>query len=1201
MSKAVHPARIPLRGQHLIEASAGTGKTHTIGLLYLRLLLERGLGVREIAVVTFTEAATRELRGRLRARLVEAARGLASGAIVDDDLEAILAPHRANAKAAQLADERLQAALSEFDEARISTLHGLCRQLLAERAFEAGLPFIELETDAADEAVQALVRDFWRQRVVGAKRADVAGILDRFADPQELAKALLSAQVLALPDSAIDPQDSEAWQAQAQAELKSARAEWDAAQRQGQVKRALAAVQVARKEKQISSSQANALSDEHLEACAAACTSTGEALDIQSLQPLANAADPSVLSANARKAGWQPNADILAIGAIVNRLLDSERACADAAIAIFQREAIAFVREGMEQRRQRLRRFGFDDLTELLHTQLHGPEGERIAGLIAATLPALLVDEFQDTDGRQYAILKCIHGAREDALLILIGDPKQAIYRFRGGDIYTYHAAALDAGANRHTLADNWRSDARLIEALNAVFSGVDDPFLVDFIPFEPARFPKAKATSTHWLASKTPLTIWRFADRVEGDKVKPWTIADWSAQVLDACCVEIVNLLGEAQSQGGSAPSIAVLAQTNRQVNEIAARLAACNVPCDNVADSSVFASDEAAEVDCLMQALAAPGSAARIRAALATDLLGVDLAGLCKANTDNDCWAEHLQRMADIRTRWQVGGPFAAIAATVQAAAARLLRSWNGARRVTNFLHLAELIQNESMRRSSAVELSYWFAQMRRDSADRKKVNDVERLRPAESSAAVQVMTVHKCKGLQFDVVFAPFSMAGRGGGRISSSPDRAVTWHDDANLRVDIGGPGWQAHAAIEGEEQFAESLRLAYVALTRARHRLWLAWGFASTGQHVNSFSGPYAWLWMRQEGMTGPSDLAALADIPGCADVALKALVKRAKGRIRIESRHFGEVEALPRFEPAQRRMAEFAEFHGHIERGLDTYSYSRLFGGSGHGEVADHDEGIVDTPVDDADAGEDRIATKPGGTEFGTCVHKVLEIIPFASLAANASADELKRIVLDHGFDEKDVPAVANMLGTAMRCELIAGTGLRLQDLAAGEMLTELPFLFPVGRARMADLERVLSPWPAHARSREDLSRNQTSIAGLMTGSIDLVLRWQDRYYVVDYKTNGLGGRRANFAREHLPATICANHYDLQYLLYLLALHRFLKLRLGVDYDYERHVGGAIYLFLRGMREGSSDGIHLDRPPAALIEALDAWCAGVAP
>ena len=204
-------------------------------------------------------------------------------------------------------------------------------------------------------------------------------------------------------------------------------------------------------------------------------------------------------------------------------------------------------------------------------------------------------------------------------------------------------------------------------------------------------------------------------------------------------------------------------------------------------------------------------------------------------------------------------------------------------------------------------------------------------------------------------------------------------------------------------------------------------------------------------------------------------------------------------------------------------------------------------------------------------------------------------------VIADHGYAGDEIETIAGITRAGVRSELLPGSGLRLMDLGAGEALAELEFLFPLGGSRLDAFAQVLAAWPDYARAPAEWIVRRASVRGQMTGYIDLIARWQDRYYVLDYKTNLLGPGRADYAAERLPAAIRAHDYDLQYLIYLVALQRFLRARLGGSYDYEKHIGGALYLFVRGMREGDRAGIHHDRPPAALIDALDAWCEGEAP
>ncbi|HPG93097.1 MAG TPA: exodeoxyribonuclease V subunit beta [Dokdonella sp.] len=1200
MTTTLDSTALALSGQHLIEASAGTGKTFNIALLYLRLLLERKLGVREIAVVTFTDAATRELRGRLRTRMAEAISRLQRDeARVPDELDRLLKKHRADKVSMDGARNILLSALVGFDEARISTLHGLCKQLLAEHAFETGLPLFELDNDAGNEAAQELVRDFWRRHVIVDADEAVEAILERWSAPADLASDLLRSQALALPSTRIDPADAPAWVVRARGALATTLADWQRLHATGAIDAAMQQLQRAVADKLLSTGKKNPHGATSMQLCADACAGDPARVDVRALDALNAGVIARARLQRADKSGWYPTGELAEVAACVEAMQAARRELDAALLARFTSAAIEFVREGLAARRERLRRFGFDDLIGQLHERLHGVAGEALARSIATAIPALLVDEFQDTDPLQYAILHRIHAARADAVLLLIGDPKQAIYRFRGGDIHTYHAAARDAGGNRHTLRENWRSDAALIAATNSVFDGVTDPFLVDFIPFEPARFPQGKDTPVHWLAAEAPLTVWRLPDRIEKDKRKPWTTPAFAERILVEVAAEVRRILAAARENGVEMPGIAVLVHSNRQAEQAARELARWNIASDYLSAASVHASDEAIEIERLLAALDAPANSARVRSALATELLGVDLRDLLAGRDDLGLWEAQLARIAGLRQRWLDRGAYATIAHCVQEAAVRLLPRWDGRRRVTNLLHLAELLQLESARRSSPAELLHWLGQRRIEADEERGAGHAEQLRPADDAGAVQILTVHRSKGLQYDVVFAPFATGTRWNSFDNrEEADEAVAWHAGDELRIDIGGPQWKAHALVQRDEQFAESLRLAYVAITRARHRVWLAWAWTNTPRNSTSLTGPFAWLWFRDAAIKHPDQLASLKDRPERIGQGLAGLVERSQERIGIEL-----LDVAP---PLVERLADasdtpdlvVAEFRGRIERGLETLSYSRLFGGNQHAPSADHDEFDAPLVTSPAQAVEDPVPQWPRGAAFGVCVHQVFEDVAFAELANAGVHADLARICADHGYAGEDIETIATITRESVRSELLPGSGLRLMDLAEGESLAELEFLFPLGGSRLDAFEELLAAWPDHARTAGELVVRRASVRGLMTGYIDLVLRWQDRYYVLDYKTNLLGPARADYASERLPAAIRAHDYDLQYLIYLVALQRFLRARLGDEYDYERHIGGSLYLFVRGMREGDRAGIHHDRPPAALIDALDAWCEG---
>ncbi|MBN8482904.1 MAG: UvrD-helicase domain-containing protein, partial [Xanthomonadales bacterium] len=603
MNAALDVAALPLRGLHLIEASAGTGKTYTIGLLYLRLLLEGDAGLRGIAVVTFTEAATRELRERLRRRVGEGLRSLRGAPSADAGLDSVLAAHRDGAERQQLAIERLEAALTGFDEAFVTTIHGFCRQLLADTAFENGLPFIELDADATGPDVLELVRDYWRLHVVSGGGESAREAAAHWREPDVLARALATSQALAFDPSAVDPVDARGGLERAQSACDAARVEWQACIADGRAARALAQLADAALDQRISVARDGIHHPAALAACAEAIRTTPPAFG--DLRPL-HRRNLHAAAARARRKGWRPDVELDAVAAIVERLLDAADAVRRARRALFFVDALAFVRTGLVERRERLHRFGFDDLIRVLHERLHGPGGDALARTIARRLPALLVDEFQDTDPLQYAILRRLHAAREDGVMFLIGDPKQAIYRFRGGDVFTYRLAARDAGANVHALVHNWRSDARLVAAVNAVFGRNADAFVHPFIGFAPAAYPAAKRRKPEIAEATAPLVIWRLADPANASgEPKPWTTDAFAARVLAETASAIKRSLVDAR-ENGRAPTIAVLVNTNEQARQAAATLARWNIACDHLGTESVYESGEAESLARVLAALA-------------------------------------------------------------------------------------------------------------------------------------------------------------------------------------------------------------------------------------------------------------------------------------------------------------------------------------------------------------------------------------------------------------------------------------------------------------------------------------------------------------------------------------------------------------------------------------------------------------------
>ncbi len=1217
-----------LEGLHLLEADAGTGKTWTIAGLVVRALVERGLDIGQVLVVTFTNAATAELGARIRQRIAQLER------LLDDRIEgratAIDEPFcvafaaRLDDAAARSARSRLRVAMARADEMAVHTIHGYCQRVIDGHALSIGVP-AGLPVGAGSAAPELdRLADWWRAQAREASPARWLAFALAGLDPPTLRAAVLA--IAAHPLARVEPGAGD-WQS-VEHELAEARAALAVAL----ASEAQALLEwLGTKGNADGSRFRVAWASGWLEALREFCadphpTALPEAIDRLAASRFGDRRPPFALPVICeRLAGLgEPLARLparvaheLAAGAAATRQADLAQA----------------------------RELGFDDLLRLVHDALADPDG---GAALAATLcerhPVALIDECQDTDALQWAIFRRIYvetapvgaasppaamaapgtGAIAPAL-VLVGDPKQAIYAFRGADVYSY----LDARATvrcTHRLGENQRSVPALIASVNALF-GRERPFLVDEIDFDAAgvgarpRRALVAGDATRGAigdaSRRAALTIVRLRTDAEGG----WLNAPAAQrQALEASVGEIGRLLDGGARLGERAlrpADIAVLVNTHRQGAAVKRALAAAGIGAAEVSRDSVLATLECSELMRVVAAIADPADPGLLRAALATTLLGEDAASLRGLDVDAGRALASAARFARARVDWQRSGPIAALRRLLrdEGVAARLAATRDGDRRLTNLMHLVELLgDDEQARRGPQPALRAWS---RRRASGAPDERETEELRLESDEDLVRILTVHKSKGLEFPIVFLPFAWSGK---RFASSVG-PLTRHE----RMTDGG--WRAvldfapapPAMHQGATEFhATALRVTYVALTRAEQRCYLFWGAAAGVQYS-----PLAWLLagldpaQQGDGRASSKSPAPLDDTtidaaldawraragaaePGALDVvdapslAAPAVAPSARAAIAAAA------AARPASAPSPSALVA-RPWHGAIAAPLVTSSFSAIVsslhgpqGGSARAHDAverpDHDQQPM-APGSLAAPAERSIRFRfPAGAQAGTCLHAMLEDADFGPPFDRAA---IAGWLVRSGYRHIDPDAVAQWLEQVVAAPLRAAQGemLCLPEVPAARQVRELDFLL----AGHAVSDRALVE-AVGAEFGFDAAVGRARWSGLLRGFIDLVFEQRGRYYLLDWKSNHLGASAAGYAAAPLDAAMRANAYPLQACLYALALHRWLRRRLR-GYDYERHCGGALYVFLRGaglVAHGVEGvGVHAIRPSVRLIETLD--------
>ncbi|MBK1632941.1 exodeoxyribonuclease V subunit beta [Thiohalocapsa halophila] len=1236
----------PLEGAHLIEASAGTGKTYSIANLYLRQILN-GRDVGEVLVVTFTNAATDELRGRLRARLFEALSLLEQGRASDDEFLQMLAAQLRTGPQLETARDtairRLRLAVRAMDEAAVLSIHGFCQRALAEFAFNSGQGFgLEVLTDDSP-LWRAAVQDWWRRTAypLDAATAELlaaaVGDLDDFRrrlrpllgnpQPELLPAATDLAEVLARFDALLPT-------------LAGIAKDW----RQARERLAAALID----SKALKRAQTTPF---HPDVLAASLTELDDYLaDDPTGPPPAcfEALDAAVIQHQLKKGKTDPALDdplFTRCGAVRAELERIRRDLRAAALA----DAAASARQQVRQAKADGGLLAYDDMLTHLRDALAGAGGEALAAAVTGRFPVAMIDEFQDTDPLQWAIFRRLYLDGPGRGLLLIGDPKQAIYSFRGGDIFTYMAAQqrLDHEA-RWTLRRNWRSTPAVVQAVNAVFSRRSrDAFVFgDTISFAPsAAADKPHRYLVDGGKNRPALTLWTLPPVPDSKgEPKPPNKDDATAMAHAAVAGEIVRLLAGARAgtvrlakrnadgtvaeERPLAPKdIAVLVRTRRDGTALRQALLARGINAVSVARDSVYLSDEAAALEPLLAAALDPRDRRLARLALASPLLGLGYAQIARIAGDDAAWADWVDRLQALHHAWQQRGFMAMFqqllwhtgtgqgddaAAGIIPVAERLAAGDDAERRLTNLLHLGELLQQAARAEAGMDALLGWFRNQRREQQT-EEAGDELQLRLESDADLVQIVTMHAAKGLQYPVVFLPDLWNCK-----VTPKDGPLRFHrDDHKLCLDIGSDEHDAHLHLAERERLAEDVRLAYVALTRAESAVYVVWGVAGSAKH-GADAGRAALGWL----LHPHQDVAALTEGPPDAfagidalEPDLAALAAVAEGAVTVTELPQGQLTGkLPAAGAAAVPTAR--SFSGRIDTSWRITSFSALTRDlhavpPALGErIDDESAAAPGLPGVEADApapappDDDPALRFPAGSDVGTFLHLLLEHLDFTGDIA-AGAERLSaRYAARFGLDHRRHGADTVLLMQRAVATPLDAAGFRLADLPAARRLNELAFDLATTRADLGALNRLLA---AHA-GRPVPALTAADFAGMVTGVIDLVFEHEGRFFVADYKSNLLGRRFDDYAPQALGEAMLTRRYDLQYLLYTLALHRYLATRLP-GYDPQHHLGGVYYLFLRGMRPetGPTRGVFFARPAREIITALDeqvlpwgdaAWLAG---
>lgn len=1164
-----------LKGVNLIEASAGTGKTYAIAMLVLRFVVEQGLAIEKLLVVTFTKAATEELKDRVRSRLAEARRALdghtenIDGNIIDWLANLDIAP--------ELVKQRLAVALLDIDQAGIFTIHGFCQRVLREHALESGQLFdAELTGDLA-EIEQACADDFWRKQIYQRSAWEVAVLTAGFKNPD----ALL-ASVAAFPGNGLGTYSQFSVYPVCESldvTLKKLQQQADSAK--VQLDMCANVLRNCFADEKFKTGYTDTF-DYHYDSLSAWLHGTTtqipdvEAFVLLTQNGLMDALNGNKFRTNKNQTGDQRKAEYLAELAIDTSAFDALAAAFKKINLVLRKTLLDSLREELDKRLQWLNVLSFDDLISRLAEALQSEKGALLTAELQQRFEVALIDEFQDTDDSQWHIFSALF-ASPSQYLYLIGDPKQAIYKFRGADIYSYLDAQKQA-EHQFTLGRNWRSHPQLVEAVNALFQR-DRAFLLDgleFINVKPGL--SADNGELHYAGqAAAPMVLWQLPE--SDSKTGYWTAGKAAEEIRIAIVNEVAALLTggyslQPMNRALQPKDIAILVRTNTQARDYQAALRLAGVPSVLNSTESVFASQEAGGLYSLLQAVAHPGDSGLLKQALTLDWFDLDGQTLYQLSTNEIALDVWMSRFLGYFHDWQQTGLMAMMQHLLsqEKIRASMSKTSMAERQLTNLHHLVELVQQAAVDEHLGINKTLdWL----RSAMAKASSAEDQQLRLESDDDAVKIVTMHRSKGLEYSIVFCPYLW--QRSDRLNSER-LLIRCHENGQTAVDLGSEDFECRRELALNEELAEDLRVFYVAVTRAKYRCYIAWADVRSQDTANDSA--MAWL-LEFSGADFSKQQEKLQALQDKADYWLLDVPGEINGS-------YHKTAAYAQMQAEKRKRSLYTSWQ--------MSSYTAL------SALSRHD--APELPEDKA--GEQTLIAKPElgsaatelprGAHTGNVVHDLLENNAFINLARRKDISLQRDKACQRYGLKLERPEMLDELLQAVAATPLSPTDADfcLMNLAEDQCLKEMPFYLSMQTMDAAQINHLLRDTPAF----QSLTAKQ--MCGYLTGFIDLICSFPSsdsglsRYYVMDYKTNAL----PDYSSDSLTHAMREHNYGLQYWIYTVVLHRYLQTRLP-DYDYETHFGGVRYLFVRGMQpDQPMSGVYQDRPDFERVEALAALFGG---
>ena len=1181
----------PLSGTNLIEASAGTGKTYTIAGLFIRLIIEKQIPSDNILVVTFTKAATSDLKERIRNKLVETKEAFLKGTCSDSVIHALVKKYKNNKVSTRL----LEDALIDFDKASIFTIHGFCQRILVENAFETQNLFDTKLISDQSIIIQEIAEDFWRKQFYNLPYEILSYCLNKMSGPGYLVKLsgiIHSADIQILPKVEqpalihLDP---------LRKTYKKLQSLWPYSRDR---------IVELLKDPSLSgnvygSFNKDKVYQDRTKRDVKVLLLT-KAMDRFSDQdnigyPLFKDFEKftsSKLASSVKKKQKPPLDDFFDVCETLYSLNCAFEEEMGQYLIYLKTKFFRYLKNELIIRKKNKNIQFFDDLLMSVKQALEKKSSDLLLRTIREKYRAALVDEFQDTDALQCSIFEKIFSS-EHHILFMIGDPKQAIYSFRGADIYSYINAASKADS-KYTLIENWRADPEMVEAVNAIFSNVRLPFVFSEILFELQKSAHKQKNARNFIEDP-PCIMWYLSSDKYAQNNKQISKQDAVLIIAKQVADEINCLLSQDKAKESD---IAVLVRTNRQALIIKEHLTKKNIPSVLYNLHNIFDSHEAEEMERILFSIADPNNEKLLNAALVTDIMGFTGDDVYAKNCDIKFLETILYKFQKYIHIWNTSGFIIMFRKFLSETHVRqrMLSFPDGDRRLTNILHLSEILHQASVEKKfKPIDLAKWIADQRAVLSIQMEENQ---LRLESDERAVNIVTIHKSKGLEYKIVFCPYAWNG------SVIKNQEFIFHDNnKNQVLDLGSDETEKNVLQAQTELLSENLRLFYVALTRAKSRCYIAWGKIN-----GSETSALAYL-LHFKSIASDQDIVSCLKrtLPKKKDEDLiddlKKLESTSKGTVRIvELPEKKDIDYFHKIKEIQQPVIK--KFSGTIDTTWRISSYSSLVSKQSIEQQFSDTETYFDLYPNISDGQSDVSDTVdmfsfPKGARAGIFFHDIFEHIDFASLVFDHKETLVNQKLMEYGYDSKWQPAVCSMIDNVLSTPLIdGGKDMLLSTVTGKDRINELAFYFSLKKISVEVLKRIFSDYGKDNVIRGFSAQMEkltfAPLKGFMKGYIDMVFRINEKYFILDWKSNFLGGKLSDYNRQAINEIMVNDYYILQYHIYTLAVHKYLGKRLR-SYSYKKDFGGIFYLFIRGIDPdyGPKYGIYYDLPAEKLINELD--------